>query len=122
MARILVVDDDPVIQNLITEVLSLQNHTFDLASTGSDALKKIRAARFDLVILDRGMPEMDGIQVLKLIRANPGFANLKVLVCTGAGMMADADEAFQFGANDYIVKPLDFAKLNAKVTNLLRKT
>jgi DNA-binding response OmpR family regulator len=64
---------------------------------------------------------MDGIQVLKLLRATPAGASLKVLMCTGAGMLADVDEALQAGATDYIVKPLDFAKLTAKVTNLTRK-
>ncbi|MFI5348732.1 MAG: response regulator transcription factor [Elusimicrobiota bacterium] len=118
MAHILIVDDDSTIQDLIKEVLSMQNHTFDTAERGSEALQKIRKSKFDLVILDRGLPEMDGIQVLKLLRASPGCAGLKVLMCTGAGMLADVDEALQAGASDYIVKPLDFAKLNSKVTAL----
>ena len=121
MAHILIVDDDSTIQDLIKEVLSMQDHTFDTAEKGSEALQKIRKSRFDLVILDRGLPEMDGIQVLKLLRTSPGCAGLKVLMCTGAGMLSDVDEALQAGASDYIVKPLDFAKLNAKVTNLTRK-
>src|ERR1700722_16213150 len=112
MAHILIVDDDPAIQDLIKMVLSMESHTFDLASKGSEVLPKTRAARFDLVILDRGLPEMDGIQVLKLLPARPGGASVKVLMCTGAGMLSDVDEALQAGASDYIVKPLDFAKLN----------
>ena len=122
MAHILIVDDDPTIQNLIKDVLSMQDHTFDLASKGSEALQKVRAKRFDLVILDRSMPEMDGLQVLKLMRSSPASADLKVLMCTAAGMMADVDEALQAGASDYIVKPLDFVKLNAKVTHLTKKS
>ena len=121
MAHILVVDDDPAIQNLIKDVLSSKDHTIKLASNGGEALQKIRATRFDLVILDLRMPDMDGLQVLNLLRSNPSSANLKVLMCTAAGMMADVDKAFQAGASDYIVKPLDFVKLNAKVTQLTRK-
>ena len=119
MAHILVVDDDPAIQDLIQAVLT--GHTFDVASKGSEALQKFRAGRFDLVVLDRGLPEMDGIQVLKLLRASPAGAAVKVLMCTGAGMLSDVDEALQAGASDYIVKPLDFAKLTAKVANLTRQ-
>jgi two-component system OmpR family response regulator len=99
----------------------LSGHTFDVASTGSEALQMLRAKKFDLVILDRGLPEMGGIQVLKLLRKSPGCAGLKVLMCTGAGMLSDVDEALQNGASDYIVKPLDFAKLTAKVAALTKK-
>ncbi len=121
MAHILIVDDDPAIQELIRDTLSMQGHVFDLASNGREALRKIRATRFDLVILDRGMPEIDGLQVLKVLRSSPDTLDLKVLICTGAAMMVDANEAFQAGASDYIVKPIDFVKLGAKVTALTRK-
>ena len=70
---------------------------------------------FDLVILDRNMPKMSGLQVLQAIRAAPATAKLKVLVCTAAEMLSEVDEAFAAGATDYIVKPLDFEKLKAKV-------
>ena len=122
MAHILVVDDDLSIRTLIKEALAMRSgHTFDLAARGAEALEKIRSARFDLVILDRTMPEMDGIQVLKKLRSNPGTSTLKVLMCTGAGMMADVEEALRAGASDYIVKPLDIAKLSIKVERLTRK-
>jgi DNA-binding response OmpR family regulator len=122
MAHILIVDDDPMIQELIKDVLVVQNHTFDLASKGVEALQKVKTKRFDLMILDRSMPEMDGLQVLKALRASPEGAGLKVLMCTAADMMADAEAAFLSGATDYIVKPLDLAKLSAKVTLLTRKS
>jgi DNA-binding response OmpR family regulator len=121
MARILIVDDDPSIRELIQDILSAQDHTFDQAGSGSEALKKIRGGRFDLVILDRSMPEMDGIQFLKQLRAMPAPAGLKVLMCTAAEKMSDVSDAFQSGATDYIVKPLDFAKLSMKVARLTAK-
>lgn len=115
MARILVVDDDVAIRDLIKEILTGHGHTFDIASSGSEALAKIGKTQYDLVILDRHMPEMSGLKVLKTLRASPATAKLKVLFCTAAGMMAEVDEAFSAGATDYIVKPLEFAKLIAKV-------
>lgn len=115
MANILVVDDDDAIADLIKDVLGQQGHACALASSGTKALELIGKSRFDLVILDRNMPEMSGIQVLKAIRADKAHAALKVLICTAAEMMAQVDEAFSAGATDYIVKPLDMAKLKAKV-------
>lgn len=115
MANILVVDDDAAIAELILEVLGTQGHVFTTAESGAKALELLGGKAFDLVILDRNMPKMSGLQVLKAIRAAPATAKLKVLVCTAAEMLSEVDEAFTAGATDYIVKPLDFEKLKAKV-------
>jgi len=115
MARILVVDDDDAIPDLIREVLAAQGHVFSTAASGAAALELIGKTSFDLVILDRNMPRMSGLQVLKTLRASPATAKLKVIVCTAAEMLSEVDEAFTAGATDYIVKPLDFEKLRAKV-------
>lgn len=115
MARILVVDDDPAIADLIKDVLDRQGHACSLAPSGAKALALIEKSPFDLVILDRNMPGLGGIEVLRTIRASKDRAGLKVIICTAAEMMAQVDEAFSAGATDYIVKPLDMAKLKAKV-------
>jgi CheY-like chemotaxis protein len=120
MANILIVDDDVAIRDLIKEVLAAQGHVFAMASSGAEALALVAKTRFDLVILDRNMPKMSGLDVLKTLRASPATAKLKVLICTAAEMLAEVDEAFSAGATDYIVKPLDFAKLTAKVTRHTR--
>lgn len=120
MANILIVDDDEAIRDLINDVLAGSGHALTLAASGAEALAAIGKSRIDLVILDRNMPSMGGLQVLQAIRANPATAKLKVLFCTAAERMAEVDEAFSAGATDYIVKPLDFAKLLAKVTHHTR--
>jgi CheY-like chemotaxis protein len=114
MAHILVVDDDAAIRDLIKDVLTEPGRTFAMASSGSEALALAAKTRFDLVILDRNMPRMGGLEVLRTLRANPATAKLKVLICTAAEILSEVEEAFAAGANDYIVKPLDFAKLKAK--------
>ena len=119
MAYILVVDDEDSIRALIKEVLSSQNHTFDEAGNGSEALEKVRQAKFDLVIMDRNMPKMDGIQALTLMRANPQFKDLKVLMCTSSSVTKEVDEAFSAGANDYILKPINLQALVKKVQKAL---
>lgn len=119
MAHILVVDDEESIRALIREVLSTQNHTFDEAGTGAEALEKVRSGKYDLVVMDRNMPTMSGIQALSILRANPQYKDLKVLMCTSASVTKEVDEAFQAGANDYILKPLNLQMLIKKVQRQL---
>ena len=115
MANILVVDDDAVIRDLLKDILSMQGHASVMAESGQEALEKIRKTQFDLVILDRNMPLMSGIQVLNNLRSNPATARLKVIMCTAAELVSEVDEAFEAGAIDYLLKPLDMTKLIAKV-------
>jgi DNA-binding response OmpR family regulator len=119
MARILIVDDEESIRDLIKEVLSTENHEFFLAGDGASAFEILRKKPVDLAIVDRNMPGMTGIEVLQLIRQNPKTAAVKVLMCTGASVTKEIDEAFAAGADDYVLKPLNFAQLLAKVAKAL---
>jgi two-component system, chemotaxis family, chemotaxis protein CheY len=121
MAHILIVDDEDSIRELIKEVLAMDGHTFDMAADGSQALEKIRAKPFDLVIMDRNMPTMTGIQALAILRAHPKFKELKVLMCTSASVTKEIDEAFEAGATDYILKPINLQMLLGKVTKHIAK-
>jgi CheY-like chemotaxis protein len=121
MAHILIVDDEDSIRELIKEVLAMDNHTFDMAGNGSEALEKIRKNNFDLVIMDRNMPTMTGIQALSILRANPKYQGLKVLMCTSASVTKEVDEAFAAGANDYVLKPINLQALLGKVSKALGK-
>ena len=121
MARILVVDDEDSIRELIKEVLSMDGHTLETAGDGAQALELIRKTNFDLVILDRNMPTMTGIQALAILRSNPSYKGLKVLMCTSASVTKEVDEAFAAGANDYILKPINLAMLQGKVKKHLAK-
>lgn len=120
MTNILIVDDDAAVREIIGDGIDAEGRSIAYAASGAEALAKIAKVRFDLVILDRTMPEMSGLQVLQSLRANPATAKLKVIVCTGSEKLAEVDEAFAAGANDYIVKPPDFEKLNAKVAHHTR--
>ena len=119
MARILIVDDEESIRDLIKEVLSTESHEFYLAGDGAQAFEILRKKSVDLAIVDRNMPGMTGIEVVQLIRQNPKTAAVKVLMCTGASVTKEIDEAFAAGANDYVLKPLNFAQLLAKVAKAL---
>lgn len=119
MARILIVDDEESIRDLIKEVLSSGGHEFHLAADGAQAFEILRKKPVDLAIVDRNMPGMTGIEVVRLIRMNPKTASVKVLMCTGSSVTKEIDEAFAAGADDYVLKPLNFAQLVAKVAKAL---
>jgi len=119
MAKILVVDDEESIRELIKEVLSTGDHEITLAADGAQAFDALRKKPIDLAIVDRNMPGMTGIEVVQLIRQNPKTSSLKVLMCTGASVTKEIDEAFAAGADDYVLKPLNFAQLLGKVAKAL---
>lgn len=119
MARVLIVDDEEYIRDLVKEVLLAQGHEFELAAGGTEALEILRKKSIDLAIIDRNMPGMSGIEVVQLIRQNPKTKGLKVLMCTGSSVTKEIDEAFAAGADDYLLKPLNFSALLGKVAKAL---
>ncbi len=105
LARILVIDDDLEVVELLREFLEKRGHAVDSAPNGREGLSRIVAARPDLVLLDIRMPDMDGMRALQLIRAiDPALA---VIMVTGNEDIAMAREALRVGAVDYVAKPLD---------------
>lgn len=119
MGQILVVDDESSIRELIKDVLSMEGHAVDTASNGAEGLAALGKKHYDLVVMDRNMPKMTGIEALKKIRATPALKGQKVLMCTSAGMVAEVDEAFQAGADDYVMKPIDLQKLVQKAARYI---
>ena len=119
MANILVVDDDRSLRELLQEFLELAGHTVTTAENGLDGMNKLRAGNFVLVTLDIDMPVLNGMDTLKLIRREPKFAKLPVLMCTARNMLASIDSAFEDGATGYIVKPFNFDALGKTVAKSL---
>ena len=120
MAKILVVDDDASLRELLKEHLEAGGHAVETAETGAEALTRLRAGKFDLVTMDMKMPLMSGGEALKLIRRDPVLGKLPVLMCTAQDTMADIDDAFANSASGYIVKPFDVAKLEKTVARALK--
>ncbi len=103
-ARILIVDDAAFMRMMIKEILTKNGYTVvGEASDGTQAVEKYKELKPDLVTMDITMPEMDGIQALKEIRANDTGA--KVIMCSAMGQQAMVIDAIQAGARDFIVKP-----------------
>ena len=121
MARILVVDDEPSIRELIKEVLSMAGHEIDQAGDGSEAVAAVNKKAYDLVIMDRNMPKTDGILALTLMHCNAKLKGLKVIMCTSVSVTKEVDEAFAAGATDYVLKPINLQMLLNKVAKALAK-
>jgi len=119
MPVILVVDDNEMNREILIERLTERGYDVAEAADGAEALTAIEARRFDLVVLDIMMPGLDGFTVLQRIRARHSISELPVIMATARGDRSDVVEALQKGANDYVVKPLDFAIAIARIETQL---
>ena len=117
-ARVLVVEDSPVIQRLIEMTLKPSGYVVEFAASGTDGLQQAQAAPPDLVILDIGLPGMDGWEVLEALRAGDETHSLPVMVLTAHGRASVQDEADLKGANLALSKPFDPADFRAAVASL----
>ena len=118
---ILVVDDHETIRDLLGRNLRLQGHRILMASNGRAALTLINQHPVDLVLLDMMMPELNGIEVLEQIKANPATADIPVLILSADSDIDQITSCIQLGAEDYLVKPFNSVFLKARVNSCLEK-
>jgi two-component system, OmpR family, response regulator MprA len=117
--RVLVVDDDPRILSMMRRGLSIAGYSVDLAADGDEALATARESPPDIVILDVMLPEIDGLEVCRRLRA--GNKSLPILMLTARGRVPDRVAGLDAGADDYLVKPFAFDELLARMRALLRR-
>lgn len=117
--RILVIDDDPAVTSLLKRGLTYEGYTVEIANAGEAGLALARESSPDLVILDIMMPRIDGLEVLRRLRA--ADEHLPVLLLTAKDAPADQVHGLEAGADDYVVKPFTFEVLLARVRALLRR-
>src|SRR5580765_6157797 len=118
-ARLLVVDDDEGVLNFLRRVLTSEGFEVTLASTISDARAAIEADRLDLVLLDLGLADDDGLELLAELRSG---TDVPVIVLTGRGAEHDRVLGLRMGADDYIVKPFSYLELVARIDTVLRRS
>jgi CheY-like chemotaxis protein len=119
--RVLVVDDDPDIVRFVEMNLRFEGFEVAVAADGPQALAEIGRALPDLVLLDIMMPELDGVEVTRRIRADPLTAGLPIIMLTAKSLSADRVAGLTAGADDYIIKPFDTLELVARVRSALRR-
>jgi class 3 adenylate cyclase len=113
--RLLVVDDDLLNRMMLARSLKQEGYTVDTAENGLQALDKLRAQPYDVVLLDLLMPEIDGYQVLEQMKANPALRHLPVIVISALDEMDSILRCIEMGATDYLSKPFNPLLLQARV-------
>ncbi len=122
MSRILVVEDDPDIADLLRHFLERAEHDVDVLTQGTDALERVRTQTPDLVILDRMLPGVDGLEICRQLRAQPQTADMPVIMVTARAEESDRIVGLELGADDYITKPFSAKEVVARVNALLRRS
>ncbi len=120
--RILVVDDDPVIRDIVSAVLRRAGHEVIALSSSKDALDRVDEIQPAMIVSDVTMPEMDGYELTRRLRAKPSVAQTPIIILTSHDSAQEKIRGFESGADDYLTKPFDPPELEARVRVLLRRT
>lgn len=121
MSKILVIDDDQAIAELIKVNLDLLGHQVTCANDGIKGLALAQQSRPDLIVLDVMMPDLDGFTVCQRLRQNKETNGIPILMLTALGMTKDKVKGFDAGADDYLTKPFEIPELAVRVRALLRR-
>jgi DNA-binding response OmpR family regulator len=118
MASVLLIEDDAAIRTALTRGLRERGHAVSSSGTGMDGLRQALAEHPDLVVLDLGLPDLDGGEVLRMLRA---VSRTPVIVATARDQESDIVRLLDAGADDYVVKPFSAAQLDARIRAVLRR-
>jgi two-component system, OmpR family, phosphate regulon response regulator PhoB len=122
VARILVVEDEPDLRELLQTALESAGYESATAGTGREGLRLLREQQPDLLVLDLMLPDMDGTDICRVLRSEPAIAHTAVFVVSAKNDLLDRIDAFQQGADDYLVKPFSFRELLLRIQALLRRS
>jgi diguanylate cyclase (GGDEF)-like protein len=120
--RILIVDDDADIRDILKITLSEEDYEVIEAGDGAEGLKTVQSKSLDLVILDYKMPYLDGIEVCRRIKKDILLRHMPVIMLTGKSELTDKVKGIDSGADDYIIKPFEPAELLARIRMILRRS
>ena len=117
--RLLVVDDDRGLRDVLRRALTLSGYEVRLAENGAEALSEVAGSVPDAVVLDIGLPDIDGLEVCRLLRREGN--RVPILMLTARDAVSDRIDGLDAGADDYLVKPFDIDELKARIRALLRR-
>ncbi len=118
--RLLIVEDDVEIAEGLVSALRRSGHAVDCVARGADALSALETEQYALVVLDLGLPDVDGLDVLKALRARP--SHTPVLILTARDSLRSRVGGLDVGADDYVLKPFDYEELEARIRAVTRRT
>ncbi|MFO1475500.1 MAG: response regulator [Verrucomicrobiota bacterium] len=119
VSRVLLVEDDPKLPEVLSALLQQDNITLDCANSAGEALRQARQQKFDLILLDLGLPGTDGFELLKQFKSLPDLQSIPVIVLTAWSSQGDKVRGFDLGAVDYVTKPFEGSELRARVCRTL---
>ena len=119
--RILVVEDEEDIQELVRYNLAKEGYTVSCAATGEEGLKKAGSKQADLIVLDLMLPGVDGLEVCKALKGDPKTRHIPIVMLTAKGEVADLVAGLEVGADDYVTKPFSPKVLVARIRAVLRR-
>ena len=120
-ARLMIVEDDPDISNMLRIYFNGQGYEVDIAQRGSEALEKTRQVMPHLIVLDIMLPDIDGYEVCRTLRTNTRTSHIPVIFLTQKDERSDKLQGLELGADDYITKPFDIEELKLRVQNAIAR-
>jgi DNA-binding response OmpR family regulator len=120
--KLLIVDDDYDTASFIQYVMEDERHAVRTAGDAAEARRRLQDFEPDLIILDRGLPDVDGLEFCRELRGSPRYAKIPVLFLSAAKTPSEVAEGFSAGGDDYVTKPFGFVELVARVQSLLRRS
>ncbi len=117
--RILIVDDQPAVRELVAMTLGEADFELFNAGDGLEALQLARSTHPDLVLLDIGMPKLDGLTVCRMLKEDPETRDVRVIMLTAAGSDTDRQTALRLGADEYFTKPFSPTRLKQRICELV---
>lgn len=121
MIKVLIAEDNAVNRELLRELLESRGYAVAEACDGEEALQAIEETKFDMLLLDIGMPKLDGFAVVRKIRESDRFATLPVLAVTAYAMQGDRERILDLGFDGYLSKPINSRSLAAELDRILTK-
>jgi len=119
MAKILLVEDNEMNRDMLSRRLARRGYEITIAVDGREGVEKATAGGFDLVLMDMSLPEIDGWEATRQIRAVESTKTLPIIALTAHAMAGDRDKALEAGCDDYDTKPIELDRLLGKITALL---
>jgi CheY-like chemotaxis protein len=119
MAKILLVEDNEMNRDMLSRRLERRGYEVAIAVDGKDGIEKAQSGNFDLVLMDMSLPEIDGWEATRQLRAQPATEKLPIIALTAHAMAGDREKALEAGCDDYDTKPIEFKRLLSKIEALL---